>query len=202
MVLLTLLLAPASARLLPVDEARKDPNFLRFRSGLIRAIDLRDHRTILRMADINIKLGFGGADGLARFRKQWLTDAKYRRELRQVLTHGGSWQKEGGALMFQAPYYSSKFPPKFDPFEHGAILGKRVPLKERPLPKSRTASVLSYDIVRAGSEPRRNGWMNVITLKGVRGYVPERMFGSPVGYRAGFRKVGRGWRMTYFLAGD
>lgn len=60
----------------PVDEAAKDASFLAFRAKLIAAAERHDANYVLRIIDPQIKLGFGGDDGIANFKKIWKINAK------------------------------------------------------------------------------------------------------------------------------
>ncbi|NJM52184.1 MAG: hypothetical protein HC846_01605 [Blastocatellia bacterium] len=81
----------------PVDEAEKNPSFLAFRTKLIEAVKKRDVKYILSITDKNIKLGFGGEDGIENFKKQWKIynrNSEFWKEMLIVLTHGGTFDKE------------------------------------------------------------------------------------------------------------
>jgi hypothetical protein len=58
-------------KLLPVDEASKNPDFKKFRDQLITAVKNKDLNFIKSHLDKNIKNGFSGNDGATEFFKQW-----------------------------------------------------------------------------------------------------------------------------------
>ena len=198
------------AKLLPIDEAARDPVFFIFRARLQEAVARHDAAAVLDAADPNIKIGFGGKDGLAAFREKWkLQDGDKSplwAELGLVLALGGGFQSTSS---FAAPYVFSRWPEANDAFEHVAVLGTDVRVRAEPRVDSKILATLSFDIVRlsqAGRSrltPAQMKEWTAVELKGGRtGYVASRYVRSSVGYRALFNKVNGRWRMTAFVAGD
>jgi hypothetical protein len=206
--------AAQERRLLPVDVAGKDASFRQFRDKLISAARRRDHKFVLSVVDRNIRNGFGGADGIENFKKQWKpASAKSHLwdELLFVLTHGGAFERASGGKTFWAPYVYSNFPDKLDAFEYSAVTEKSVKLLSAPRASSRIVADLSYTVVKVDyqnsvkdkSNAENYAWLKVETLGGKSGYLPGRFVRSPIGYRAAFEKNRGGlWKMVAFLAGD
>jgi hypothetical protein len=177
-------------RLQAVDESRRDPSLVAYLAKLKDAVAKEDRSVLLPLVHPQIKLGFGGDDGIANFRPDWPL-------LRRLLAMGGAWQGD----LFSLPYVFAKFPEDLDAFDYAAITGKGVWLRERPSIDSRGLRQLSYDIVKV--DDQGEAWWKVQTLNGARGYVSSRFIASPVGYRAIFQKNERGeWKMFALLAGD
>lgn len=199
-----------AGKLLPVDEAARDAGFFVFRARLLEAVARHDTAALLDAVDPNIKIGFGGKDGIAAFREKWKLQDGDRSllwaELGAALALGGSFQSEGS---FAAPYVFSRWPEAFDSFEHVAIVGTDVRIRSAPTLDSKVLASLSFDIVRLSQAGRSRltpeqlkEWTAVELRGGRAGYVASRYARSPVGYRALFNKVNGRWRMTAFVAGD
>ena len=199
-----------AAKLLPVDEAARDAGFFVFRARLLEAVVRHDTAAVLDAVDPNIKIGFGGKDGIAAFREKWKLQDGHESplwaELGAVLALGGSFRSPDS---FAAPYVFSRWPEAFDAFEHVAVLGTDVRVRSAPSLDSKILASLSFDIVRLSQAGRSRltpeqleAW-SAVELKGGRtGYVASRYVRSSVGYRALFNKVNGRWRMTAFVAGD
>lgn len=197
---------------LPIDEAEQNPSFLAFRTKLIEAVKKRDVKYILSITDKNIKLGFGGEDGIENFKKNWKIynrNSEFWKEMLTVLTHGGAFEKKN-KNSFYAPYLFTNFPEDIDAFEYQAIFGNNVNLRSKPDINSSIVAVLSYNIVKTDWEnsvksPTNENdflWVKVETLGGKSGYVKPEFVRSSIDYRAGFDKIRGKWTLTFFLAGD
>lgn len=215
--LLAVVLAIASSavqaqvgKLLPIDEAARDPAFFVFRARLQEAVARHDAAAVLDAADPNIKVGFGGKDGLAAFREKWkLQDGDKSplwAELGLVLSLGGGFRSPSS---FEAPYVFSRWPEAHDAFEHVAVLGTDVRVRAEPRADSKILAALSFDIVRLSQAGRSRltpaqmkEWTAVELQGGRTGYVASRYVRSSVGYRALFNKINGRWRMTALVAGD
>jgi len=210
--LLASLAAPGQAqvgKLLPSDEAARDPGFFAFRARLQAAVARHDTAAVLEAVDPNIKNGFGGEDGLDNFKKAWDLQGGGSRlwaELGLVLALGGFFQSKD---VFAAPYVFSRWPEAIDSFQHVAVLGTDVRVRAEPRLESRVLASLTFDVVRLSNSgrtrltPEQASEWTAVELKGGRtGYIASRYVRSPIAHRAIFnRKDGR-WRMTAFVAGD
>ncbi|HUT51579.1 MAG TPA: hypothetical protein VM325_19795 [Alphaproteobacteria bacterium] len=174
-VLAALVLAapPAAAETVrPFDEARQDPSFLKFRTALLAALKRGDTAAVARAAAPNVKLGFGGNDGRAQFRRYLAGDRKmhgkqaarlaadYRGWLRWVLLHGGGFSKDRRS--FVAPYpnaYEWRMPncetkPRpasrvcaLDPHARAYVIGRDIPIYAGQSSQSSVVARLSYRLV-------------------------------------------------------
>lgn len=199
------------AKLYPVDEGATDPSFFVYRLRLIEAVASRDTSALYGALSPEIKISFGGGVGLADFRREWEPDSSESElwsTLSEVLAGGGSMATSGSDAWFEAPYWTSEWKNvSFDAFEYGVIIGEQVLVRERPTTRSEAIAALSYDIVRAVdpyalSEEEGMEFVKVELKDGKTGFVSREFFRSPVGQRAGFRKVDGAWQMQWFLAGD
>jgi hypothetical protein len=198
----------------PVDEAAKDASFLAFRTKLIAAAERRDVDYIMSIVDPRIKLGFGGEDGIANFKRQWKLASKtsgFWKEFLAAIKNGGAFEK--GRKTFMAPYTFTSWPDDIDGFEYHAIFGNNVNLREAPATDSRVVGRLSYNIVSvdneksvmtnaAKEEDREFVWYKVKTLGGKEGFVKSEFVRSHIDYRAGFTKKRGVWKLDFFVAGD
>ncbi len=197
-----------TGKLLPVDEAARNPELFAFRARLQEAVARHDVAALLDAVDPNIKIGFGGKDGMTAFREKWkLQDGDKSplwAELGLVLALGGAFQGEG---LFAAPYVFTS--DKLDAFEQAAVLGTNVRVRAEPRVTSPILATLSFDIVRLSTSGRSRltpeqakEWTAIQLAGGRTGYVASQFVRSPIDYRALFNKINGRWRMTAFVAGD
>ena len=131
------------AQLLPVDEASRRPDFFTYRARLQMAVAAHDTDSVLSMVDPNIKLGFGGDDGLRMLRGH-LTGAdspEYWRSLGRILALGGAFK---GPSAFEAPYVFSNWPEGTDAFECLAVTGANVAVRKEGHPD---AALLTLSLI-------------------------------------------------------
>jgi hypothetical protein len=196
------LAAAQAGKLLPTDEAARDPEFFAFRAQLQAAVARHDTEAVLVAVHPSIKNTFGGDDGIEAFRRIWklpAADSRLWDELGTVLAFGGAFQ-EGG--LFAAPYVFGRWPGQFDSFEHVAVLGKNVRVRAEPSLNGRILTALSFDVVQLAAPDTDSEWMRIKLRDGRTGYISSRYVRSPVDYRALFNKIDGRWWMTAFVAGD
>lgn len=191
-------------QLLPVDEASRQPDFFTFRAQLQIAVAARNTEAVVALTDPAIRLGFGGDDGVERFRQSLTGSAAddVWRSLARVLTLGGAFK---GADSFEAPYYYSNWPDTLDSFECGVLVGRGIRVRGTAAPDAPVVATASYEIVRhmvAWAAKVPAGWAAVELASGAKGYVREEYLGAPTGVRAIFSRVSGQWRLTALVAGD
>lgn len=193
----------AGPKLPPVDGAAADPSFVSFRTRLLDAVGSRNADGVVALSDPRISTSFGGDGGLDELRRLLAKDDLWR-ELETILTLGGAFRGQGAGRSFWAPYVYSNWPEAHDAFEHFAVIAESVPLREKASGDAASIATLSWDIVRraspASATPR--AWEEVKTADGKTGFVESKFLRSPIGYRAGFMKVGGEWKMNALVAGD
>lgn len=198
-------------KLLPVDEAAKDPSWVSFRNRLLDALVKRDRKFILSIVDRNIRNSLDTPRGIAAFRKHWDFDSEESgiwRALPSALYLGSAWLKpEKGPRQLCAPYVAAKWPEDVDPFDYGAITAKEALVKAEPSSAAATVATLSYDLVpvtdwEVADQARESGqkWVK-IKVHDKDGFVPEEQIHSPIEHRACFVKTENGWRMVALVIG-
>jgi hypothetical protein len=201
--------AAQTGKLMPVDEAVRDPELFAFRARLQAALARHDAAAVLEMVDPQIKNTFGGDDGIEAFQRLWKLkegDSRLWEELGLVLALGGAFQN---ADNFVAPYVFSRWPENVDSFENVAVLGRNVRVRAEPRAGSAVLAALSFDLVgvsgtgreRMSPEQARD-WTAVKLRDGRIGYVSSRYVRSPVAHRAFLTRKNGSWRLTFFVAGD
>jgi len=197
-----------------VDEASMDPSFATFRAKLISAAERRDTAYIISTLDPRILVNFGGASGIAAFKKEWKPQSKgswFWSEFLAVIKNGGAFDRDNGKRKnsFWAPFTFNGLPDDLDSFDYQIIIGSNVNLRKEPRVSSESVAKLSYNIVRVESEtvPKSGkseypGWYRIKTLGGLEGFIKSEFVRSPTDYRAGFEKKRGKWVMTAFVTGD
>jgi len=210
------LLAPAraadstGARVLPVDQAPKDPSFLAFRDRLKEAVKLRNTDGLLAALDTEVLLSFGGENGVKAFRERWKLNrdpekSDVWKELETLLALGGAWMPDahGKLSTFCAPYVYTQMPE--DESENpalAAILGKDVALRSAPKDNGGVIRRLSYNRVRVLEGEGEYRWRKVQTLDKLEGFVLSTEVRSAGDTRACFDKKAGAWKMTSLVSGD
>lgn len=200
----TAIVSAQSRTLLPVDEAATRPEFFSFRAQLQEAVARHDVDAVMAVVHPNIKASFGGDDGIEAFRRMWRPadpDSALWSTLAAVLALGGSFQ---GAQTFVAPYTFSRWPEKYDSFEHVALVAADVRIREAPRADAAVLATLSFAILplAPSASGRDEQWTAVRLAPNRTGYVAARLARSPIGYRAIFSRENGRWLLTMFLAGD
>ncbi|HWM91224.1 MAG TPA: SH3 domain-containing protein [Thermoanaerobaculia bacterium] len=189
-------------KLLPTDEAVRDPALFAFRAQLQAAVARHDSEAVLAAVHPNIKNSFGGDDGIDAFKRIWKLpghDSPLWDELGTVLALGGAFHDSD---TFAAPYVYQRWPERFDSFEHVAVLGTGVRVRSEPGLNGRILTSLSFDVVRLDGPAGDSGWTRVKLRDSRTGYISSRYVRSPVDYRALFEKADGRWRLAFFVAGD
>lgn len=198
-----------TGKLMPVDEAVRDPELFAFRARLQAALARQDAAAVLEMVDPRIKNTFGGDDGIEAFQRLWKlkeADSRLWEELGLVLALGGSFQN---ADNFVAPYVFSRWPETVDSFQNVAVLGRNVRVRAEPRAGSPVLTALSFDLVEVSVPGREKmtpeqsrDWTAVKLRDGRTGYISSRYVRSPVAHRAFLTRKDGSWKLTFFVAGD
>ena len=195
----------AELKLLPVDEADRDPTLVKFRTALLAAVERRDVKYVVARADPKVRLSFGDDMGRKTFSRwlkgeeEWQGEA-YWRELEMVLKLGGVFTAEGE---FCTPYLSCMDVPgcpDCDPFEMVFAVSEASRVYAQPHPNATIVAELSYNVLKIAED--HYPWYKVWLPDGSDGFATGPDFRSPVDYRAGLSKKSGRWRIRSFIAGD
>jgi hypothetical protein len=194
--------------LVPRDESNRDPSFLSFRDKLLEAARRRDSRFILASLDSGINNGFGEGDEdpRLRFKEIWRPSSP-RSNLYSLLIRflelGSVPGRDEG--IFVAPSLFRLFPDDLDRYEHVVAMSASVPIYASAKRTAKIIFTANYHILKRGpsGELGPEGWTEVVTPDGHRGFARKSQVYHPVGYRIYFEKRdGRRWRIVGFLEGD
>jgi hypothetical protein len=158
----------------------------------------------MAVVDPHIKASFGGDDGIEAFRKMWQATDKSSElwvELAAVLALGGTFQ---GTQTFVAPYTFSRWPEKYDSFEHVVMIAADVRLRQAPRADAAVVATKSFAVLPLArvDRPVDEAWKAVRVDAKRIGYVSSRLVRSPIDYRAIFTLRDGRWLLSMFLAGD
>ena len=108
------------AKLYPVDEAARDPEFFAFRTRLIVAVQKHDTAFLYSVLSEHIRISFGSGGGAAAFKERWHPEDPESRlwdTLAEVLAFGGQFDE---SKTFCAPYwFAARLSAGDDPFVYG-----------------------------------------------------------------------------------
>jgi hypothetical protein len=220
-VMVTVLSVPTAAqvaKVYPVDEAVRDPEFFAFRARVLVALQKRDVTYLYSILAANILNSFGGDGGVEEFKATWKAEEP-RSEVWNVLTDilalGGQFRAPDewseGARMFVAPYtFSVKPSAGEDPFRYGVVVGRSVRVRQEPTAAATLLAKLSFDVIRVTDwapkakpgDVRLNSWVAVELADGRPGFVASEFVRSRNGYRAIFIRQNGRWMLRAFVAGD
>lgn len=199
--------AVSGPKLMPVDEATKDPSLVAFRTQLLDIVRRKDTAALLAVVEPTIRTTFGGGGGVADLRKQWKlddADSHLWNELDEIFRNGGKFQQGGDTSRFWAPYVYSAWPDSHDAFAYFAILGENVPLRSGPTDSAPPVALLSHDIVEGieSAQEHPPDFRRIRTADKREGWVAAKNVRSPIGYRAGLVKKNGTWKIEALVAGD
>lgn len=205
-------------KLLPGDEAWRDPSFRVFRDRLRDAVRRHDHRFLLSVVHPDIKVGYGGDIGIAGFKRVW-NPGNPRSEIWGILDRllglGAAFRPPGH---FFVPYQFEKWPESISAWDHVVVVVKNAKIRVAPQANAAVIAVVSYDFLKrppgvrrgvaideAGRHPPDDppGWFKVLAPSGKVGYIDYRSaYVGGVGYRATFTKETGRWMMDFFGSGE
>lgn len=198
-----------ATKLLPHDEASRQPDFFSFRARLLVSLAGRDTAGLLAVVAPKIRNTFGDDNGVTAFRRLWrleAPDSEVWRELTAVLALGGTFENES---TFVAPYVFSRWPSHYDAFDYLAVIASDVRVRSAPSSTAPVVTKVSFEVVqRARTAPKDQTpapaalWEPIQLSSGRIGYMAKQFLRSPIGYRAVFIRRDNRWVMASFIAGD
>ena len=193
---------PSLGPFLPRDDAASLPEVRAIRDSLLAIVARRDSAALLAMVAPDVKLGFGGDDGIANARATWFAadrDPDVWHTLTDLLTHGG----EGDSTQFTAPYwFTGRLPEAADPFEALVVIDSATVVRDAPDSTAAPLGTLGLVVVRGADAAAPAGW-TALTLDSARvGYVRSAQVRSPIGWRLRLEKHDGRWWIVFLVAGD
>ena len=185
----------------PFDDGDTRPGFAAFRREVRAIVARRDVEALMRLAHPDIKISFGGDDGLEAFRAVIVDpDHDFWAEFGTILSMGGRFE---GDDSFTAPYVFSDWPSQFDAFSCVAVVGRSVAVRRAPRVSAPRVATLDYRIVEAMPEAQPvAGWTRVRLADGRAGFIATRYVRSPIDHRARFVFENGRWQLVFYVAGD
>lgn len=186
----------------PSDGIADLPDARAIRDSLLAIVARRDSAALFAMVAPDIKLGFGGEEGIDEARRLWFAPDRVPsiwETLDDLLTHGGA----GTTTEFTAPYwFTSRLPDGADPFEALVVIDSATVVRGAPDTAAAAIGTLGHVVVRAADAEAPAGW-SALALDSLRtGYVRSDQVRSPVGYRIRLERRADRWWITFLLQGD
>jgi hypothetical protein len=185
-------------KILPVDEAVRDPALVATRTKLLAALQKHDASAVLALSESDVKLGAAWKEFNGTF-QDLLNEPKAGfdvwAELRQSLSLGGKFRS---ADTFESNYVALLFEGQpgsgVGSWVYEVVTGDNVAVYARPSSKQKAIWQLSYDVVLVGLvEP--NGWASVEYRKGHIGYVKADQLAHPGGIVVTLQRGTQGWKI-------
>jgi len=193
----------------PIDQGPSDSTFQAFRNSLRRAVSQYDTAFVVSVLAPEVTTGFDSPAGPVGFYTMWFQRSpspNLWEVLGSTLALGGAFHSDS---VFMAPYVTARWPGQFDSFEHVAVVGRQVRVRNGPSREARILTTVTYQILRIhgyGPIPDESGgstkWIRVYLRDGREGYVAQPYIRSPIDYRVAFKKRGGRWLLSWIGIGD
>lgn len=190
----------------PVNEVQQDSSFVSFSKNLKAAIKNKDSAFIAKIlsADVMYSLGYhpehkNAVDGFLKYYE--VNNSKgsaFWKDLNDVIELGCT--KSGD--FFECPYVNSKWPDKFDSYEHVVTVVEKTPIYSKPDAKAKVVRIANFEVLKLTDKREKEGWYNIDLGSKKMGYIAKSNARSPIDYRVQFQKTSTGWKMKYFITGD
>ncbi|MCL6249581.1 hypothetical protein M3P36_00765 [Altererythrobacter sp. KTW20L] len=184
------------------------------------AVAARDVDAFVNLADVHVRLGFGGEDGAANLRQSFeANDGGMWDEIATLMVMGCAVTEGGEFTTITLPWYFAQ-DMTGDPFETMIVTGEDVAIHEAAALTSPPLATVSWEAVQLVLEPGsnviefggpddNNGWRRVRLPAGggagadpVEGYMPADALRSLVDYRLLAHDGDGRWKISALLAGD
>ena len=188
-------------RYAPRDDCAGKPGADEFRRQLATAVVKGDAKGVAALASPDIKLGFGGDDGMARFVESLQdTDGELMAELRQILPMGCGINDDGSLTI---PWYFYENMGDIDTYAAMIVTGEDVPLRAKADASSAVKQRLSWDAVEleGGLFPDRQ-FQKVRTRAGSEGFVATDKLRSLLSTRLLASQDKGHWKIAAIVSGD
>jgi len=190
----------------PVDETQEDGSFAVFKKELKTAIQKKNSTFIEKILSDDVEYAFGAdperksaVDGFLRhYELKDRNSFVFWKNLKEVIDLGCTKSGES----FVCPYVYSKWPDKLDSFSFVVTTKAKTPVRRKPESSAEILKFASVEILKLTHVQQESLWYSVELGGKQIGFVSKSEARGPTDYRAEFQKTSKGWRLTYFIAGD
>ena len=194
-------------KLLPVDQGKENPDFLRFREELQSAVERKDLEYLKRHLSDNIRYTFGENHSTRGFLRAWKLDedpssSEFWAELDAVLSLGGTFNNEEKTI-FTAPYVYTRFPEKVRSFPAPGSNRKRVKVYENRIERRRSweAGLQHRQGAGRGRPKRQESWLKIQTPQVRKASSRLGMLEAQL-ITGQLSETESSWELIFFVAGD
>lgn len=205
-------------KVLPVDEAAREPTFREYRQEFLRALAARDASRVVSMIQPELrKESFVEFLTLSRQEIVGGEEAWVWRELERVVSLGGGFTVTEGAISgrreFCAPYAYIRYPrssPLLSEMGEGepwVVIGRNVAVRRAPSIKATVIARVSYDVLPVDDRDARDEsgapivWQGVYLPNGGYGFIADDLLWGDRDYHACFAQIDGQWLLTKFARG-
>lgn len=205
----------------PRNDCGELPGAQAFLDQVNAAVAARDVDAFVNLADVHVRLGFGGEDGAANLRESLEApdngqDGSMWDEIAELMAMGCAVSETGESTTITLPWYFAQ-DTGGDPFETMIVTGEDIAVREAADGTSRQVATVSWDAVQLVPEeetagivfggPDETGWRRVQLMSGpgadpVTGYMRAETLRSVVDYRLLAHNGDGRWKISALLAGD
>ena len=187
-------------KLLPVDEASRDPGLLALLVKVRALAAQRDSYGLEALMLPTFRVEFDAGKGPAAFHRRWLPESQSSvlwRVLKRLFSLGGTFYSE---TLFALPYVYTQFPADLDPLGHVVAVKAGARLLDKPQQDGKPVGTLDYTIIPLAQRLQppvmmtAGRYLEVIVPPAGRCFVAESDVYSPAAHRAFFEKRGGRWR--------
>ena len=190
----------------PREQCLSAPGARAFVATLRGAIARRDARALAELAADDVRLDFGGGSGKGELRARLSgpDGDKLWRELEQASSLGCA-MRDGEMVL---PWFFAQELGDVDPFDVLLVTGSAVPLYRRASDRTPPIARLNWQLVvpqgEGVGEAAAKRHLRRVSVIGsqLEGYVPSGRLRSQLDHRLFATRVGSGWRISAFIAGD
>ncbi len=190
----------------PVDQSQEDPTFKIFVQDLKTAIAQKDSHFIKKILASDVQYTFGGDLGRKSAREGFMKyynvsnpQSDFWKHIARVLELGC---KKTESHHFVCPSLYSLWDIHLNVFSYAVSTHDNTPLYKEPNNASPVIQKASYEILKLAQDQKNQGWYTIDLGSDKRAYIQEDQAWSPIDYRMEFNRVGSGWEMEYFIAGE
>jgi hypothetical protein len=187
-------------KLLPVDEASRDPGLFALIGQMRRLAARRDSHGLEALMLPTFRVEFDAGKGPAAYRRRWHPESPSTAVwgvLERLFSLGGTFYSE---TLFAMPYVYTKFPVELDPLGHVVAVKAGTRILDRPGHDGKPLGTLDYAIIPLAERLQppvmmtTGRYLEARVPSVGRCYVAEADVYSPAAHRTFFERRGGRWR--------